>query len=133
MGVKNFCNAFLVHRLTERDEIRHDEGYLCVQVFSYFGELWSTFAGAQIFDSEYLAHFCHCATKIGRVRGYSYSPNFVWYRAWYPSNTMRRHASVIHRCTYNNLFIRTKCRILRTVIRGKNTHTHKLHTQRNRQ
>jgi len=30
-GIKNFCNAFLVHRLAERDEIWHEEGHLCIR------------------------------------------------------------------------------------------------------
>jgi len=29
-SIKKSCNAFLVHRLAERDEIWHDEGHLCV-------------------------------------------------------------------------------------------------------
>jgi len=57
--VKN-CNAFLVRRLAERDEIWHDAGHLCVAA----GELWSTFTGAQNFDSGYLAHFLSQRNEI---------------------------------------------------------------------
>ena len=35
-GVKDFCKAFLVHRLVERDEICHNEGHLCI--VGHFGE-----------------------------------------------------------------------------------------------
>jgi len=55
-GCKTFCNAFLVYkmnRLTESDEIGMMREIYAQQVFYYFGELWSTFVGAQIFDSEY--------------------------------------------------------------------------------
>jgi len=32
-------------------------GICAQQVISCFGELWSTFVGAEIFDSEYLLYF----------------------------------------------------------------------------
>jgi len=40
--LKDFCNAFVVHGLTDGGEIWHIGAE---QVISYFGELWSTFSG----------------------------------------------------------------------------------------
>jgi len=34
-----------------------------------FGELWSTFSGAQFFDSGYLGHFLSYGDEIWHVRG----------------------------------------------------------------
>ena len=55
-GIRKNCNAFLVHRLAEGDDIWHDDGHWYVGI-NDFSELWFTFPGAQLFDSEYLADF----------------------------------------------------------------------------
>jgi len=52
-GCKKLCNTFLVHRLAKRDEI-WQWGHWCVANLKLF---WLTFPGAQIFDTEYFAHF----------------------------------------------------------------------------
>jgi len=44
-------------------------GICAYQVVSYFGELWSTFVGAQIFDSEYPAHFFSDRNEIWQPSG----------------------------------------------------------------
>ena len=56
-GIKIFCNAFLEHRLAERDEIWHDKGHLCVA--GHFLLWWTLvhFSGSQFFDSGYFTHF----------------------------------------------------------------------------
>jgi len=43
--------------LLEGDKCGSIRGIGALQVLRDFGELWSTFQGAQIFASEYLAHF----------------------------------------------------------------------------
>jgi len=72
-GFQKMSNAFLVHRLTEHHETRHDEGHLCV------GELWSIFSGTQMFNSGYLRHFCRSPTKFcsfGGIGGYQILRDF---------------------------------------------------------
>ena len=60
-----FCNAFLVHRLAERDKIWLRWGAFVRSksspIFVNFGPL---FREAKIFHGGYLVHFCHSATKI---------------------------------------------------------------------
>ena len=60
-GVKNFSSAFLVHRLNEHNEMRHDEGHLCVPGLLLFrqtgplfrehkfssADIWTLFVGAR--------------------------------------------------------------------------------------
>jgi len=51
---KKLVMLFLYVVWAECDEIWHDERHSCV---ADIVQLWSTFAGAQIFDSGYLPHF----------------------------------------------------------------------------
>jgi len=51
-----FCNAFLVHSLTERDEIRHDKGHWCAAPKGFRSTLVH-FSKSTSFLSRYPAHF----------------------------------------------------------------------------
>jgi len=62
------------------------------QVLRDSGELWSTFIGTQIFDSGYLAHFCH-TVGAGQLTLIS---QILWTLVWGSRNTMRRLSSVLH-------------------------------------
>jgi len=68
--------AVLVHRLAERDEIWHDDGYWCVAGLKGFGGLWSTFPGPQIFDSGYLARFSSEGDEIWSLANGHLFPEF---------------------------------------------------------
>jgi len=76
---KHFSSAFLVHRSAERDEICHDEAQHAI---SYFSELWSTFAGAQIFDSPYIAHLSEHSEIWKRYRGLAGGQSILVPRIW---------------------------------------------------
>jgi len=63
--VTKICNAFLVHRLAERDEISHDDGHWCVDQVIY-----SQLFREHKFSTANISHtFCRSSTKFVIVRG----------------------------------------------------------------
>jgi len=56
-SVKIFLTLFLYIVWLSAMKFGMVSGICAQQVTSYFGELWSTFVGAEIFDSEYLLYF----------------------------------------------------------------------------
>ena len=79
-------------------------GICAYQVLRDFGELWSNFSEAQVFNSGYLGHFlCDCDefSVVGGPAIYIYFPNFVNFGPWVP----RHHEATCTSPSLVQLFI----------------------------
>ena len=95
---KNF-NAFLVHRLADRDEISHDDAHWWVAGLKAF---WWTLVHFQVHSfltADIADTFCHRVTKFGVAKGLTNwhlipESRVSWTQG--SLDTMRRHALVSH-------------------------------------
>jgi len=88
--VTKICNAFLVDRLAERDEISHDDGHWCVEQVIY-----SQLFRQHKFSTANISHtFSRSSTKLawlGVLTTDTCSPNLANFDRE-SRDTMRRHA-----------------------------------------